>query len=180
MSEILTSTGKRFELFKPDTIMIEPNDISHALAHLCHFDGQACEFYSVAQHSCIVAAMVPEEHRLAALLYAATDAYVAVINEHPKIWMFLQQRFEDVIWQRICERFSLSYETPECVYEASLITMATEYRDLMPAAPAIRECLVGIEPSAETIRPWSPNEAQHTYQQRLMDQLTVEHRRKAA
>ncbi len=180
MSEILTSTGKRFELFKPDTIMIEPNDISHALAHLCHFDGQAREFYSVAQHSCIVAAMVPEEHRLAALLYAATDAYVAVINEHPKIWMFLQQRFEDVIWQRICERFSLSHETPECVYEASLVTMATEYRDLMPTDSAIYDCLDGIEPSAETIRPCSPNEAQHTYHQRLMDQLAIEHRRKAA
>lgn len=180
MSEILTSTGKRFELFKPDSIMIEPHDISHALAHLCHFNGRAREFYSVAQHSCIVATMVPEEHRLAALLYAATDAYVAVINEHPKLWMFLQQRFEDVIWQRICERFSLSHETPECVYEASLVTMATEYRDLMPAAPAISDCLIGIEPSVETIRPWTAAEAQLNYHQHLMDQLSIELRRKAA
>lgn len=180
MNEILTSTGKRFELFKPDTIMIDPNDISHGLAHLCHFNGQACEFYSVAQHSCIIAAIVPEEHRLAALLYAATDAYAALIDELPKVWMFVHQHFEEIIWQRICARFGLPLETPDCVHQASLVAIATARRDLMPANSATCDFLDGIKPSAATIRPWSPNEARYRYHQRLMDQLAIEHWRKAA
>ncbi|WP_460065364.1 phosphohydrolase [Pseudomonas sp. S2_H08] len=180
MSEILTSTGKRFELLKPDTIMIDPNDISHGLAHLCHFNGQACEFYSIAQHSCIVAAIVPEEHRLAALLYAATDAYVPLIDENPKLWMFVHQHFEEIIWQRICARFDLPLETPDCVHQASLVAIATEHRDLMPANSANCDFLDGIKPLAVTIHPCSPNEARHMYHQRLMDQLAIEHRRKAA
>ncbi|PHH39795.1 phosphohydrolase [Pseudomonas putida] len=180
MNEILTSTAKRFELFKPDTIMIDPHDISHALAHLCNFNGHAREFYCVAQHSCIVAALVPEEHKLAALLYAAADAYVALIDEHPSVWMFVHQHFEELIWQRICERFDLPLETPDCVYQASLVAMATEHRDLMPTDADICDYLDGIEPSAETIRPWPPNDARNAYHQRLMDQLDIEHRRKAA
>jgi hypothetical protein len=40
--------------------------------------------------------------------------------------------------------------------------------------------LVGIEPMVETIRPWPAAEARNTYHQRLMDQLAIEHRRKAA
>lgn len=179
MSKILTSTGKRFELFKPDTIMIDPNDISHALAHLCHFDGQAREFYSVAQHSCLVATMVPEEHRLAALLYAAADAYVLLSDEHPKLFMFVHQHFEELIWQRICERFDLPLEPPDCVHQASVVAMVTEHRDLMPTDSAFYDCLDGIEPSAETIHPCTPNEALHMYHRRLMDQLAIEHRRKA-
>jgi hypothetical protein len=180
MNEILTSTGKRFELFKPDTIMIDPHDISHALAHLCNFNGHAREFYSAAQHSCIVADLVPEEHKLAALLYAAADAYVALIDEHPKVRMFVYQHFEELIWQRICEEFDLPLEPPDCVYQASLVAMATEYRDLMPTDTAIRDCLIGIEPMNETIHPWSGTEARLTFHQRLMDQLAIEHRRKAA
>lgn len=53
MNWILTSTGKRFDLFEPDADMIDPRDISHSLAHLCRFNGHTREFYSVAQHSCI-------------------------------------------------------------------------------------------------------------------------------
>jgi hypothetical protein len=180
MNEILTSTGKRFDLFKPETIMIDPLDISHALAHLCNYNGHAREFYSVAQHSCIVAALVPEEHKLAALLYAAADAYVAAINEHLKVWMFVHQHFEKLIWQRICARFDLPLEPPECVHQASLVALATEIRDLMPTDSAIKDCLDGVEPLTETIHPWSAAEAHLTYHQLLTDQLAIENRRKAA
>ncbi|MNW22547.1 hypothetical protein D3C71_2240880 [compost metagenome] len=50
----------------------------------------------------------------------------------------------------------------------------------MPTEPAIWDCLIGIEPMAEYIRPWSATEARLTFHQRLMDQLAIEHRRKAA
>jgi hypothetical protein len=49
----------------------------------------------------------------------------------------------------------------------------------MPHDPAIWNCLAGIEPLPDCIRPWSAIEARTTYHQRLMDQLAIEHRRKA-
>lgn len=58
--------------------------------------------------------------------------------------------------------------------------LATEHRDLMPANLGIWDCLIGIDPTAETIRPWSATEARLTFHQRQIDQLATEHRRKAA
>lgn len=84
------------------------------------------------------------------------------------------------MWGRICERFDLALDLPACIHQADLIALATERRDLMPTDPAIWDCLVGIEPMVKTIRPWPAAEARNTYHQRLMDQLAIEHRRKAA
>jgi len=180
MNWILTHTGKRFDLFEPDADMIDPRDISHSLAHLCRFNGHTREFYSVAQHSCIVAELVPEEHKLTALLHDAPEAYLGDMTKPLKQWIHAYQDFEDWVWQRVCQRFDIAAELPACVHQADLIALATERRDLKPTDPAIWDCLVGIQPMAEIIRPWPAAEARLTYHQSLMDQLSVEHRRKAA
>lgn len=180
MNWILTSTGKRFDLFKVDADMIDPRDISHSLAHLCRFNGHTREFYSVAQHSCIVAELVPEKYKLAALLHDATEAYLGDMTRPLKQWMPYYRGVEDTLWERVSERFDLALELPACVHHADLIALATERRDLMPTDPATWDCLVGVEPMVEIIRPWSAAEARTTYHQRLMDQLAIENRRKAA
>ncbi len=159
---------------------IDTRDISHALAHLCRFNGHTHEFYSVAQHSCMVADLVPAEHKLAALLHDATEAYIGDMVRPIKEVMAAYQQMEHVLWLQICVRFDLGPLLPESVQHADLIALATERRDLMPPDPAIWDVLIGIEPMAETIRPWSATEARLTYHQRLMDQLAIEHRRKAA
>lgn len=123
---------------------------------------------------------MPEEHKLAALLHDAPEAYLGDMTRPLKQWISAYQHFEDCIWWRVCERFDIAPEIPACIYKADLIALATERRDLMPTDPAIWDCLVGIEPMAETIRPWPAAEARLTYHQRLMDQLAIEHRRKAA
>jgi len=179
MTQILTHTGKRFDVFAPDTDLIDPRDIAHSLAHLCRFNGHCREFYSVAQHSCIVADLVPEEHKLDALLHDATEAYVGDMVRPLKEWMPAYQDVESLIWKHICTRFDLDAETPASVRQADMIALATERRDLMPTDSAIWDCLNGIDPMAERIRPWGAIEARTIYFQRLMDQLAIEHRRKA-
>ncbi|UWF51962.1 phosphohydrolase [Pseudomonas sp. N3-W] len=180
MSQILTASGKRFDLYEPDADLIDPRDIAHSLAHLCRFNGHTREFYSVAQHSCMVADMVPETDKLAALLHHAAEAYVGDMVQPLKQWMHAYQDVEQWIWERICTRFDLDCELPASVRHADLVALATERRDLMPADSATWDCLAAIEPTAETIRPWSATEARLTFHQRLMDQLVIEHRRKAA
>jgi len=180
MSQILTMTGQSFDLYAPQADQIDPRDISHALAHLCRFNGHCRDFYSVAQHSCIVADLVPEEHKLAALLHDATEAYVGDMVRPLKELMHAYQDVEKSIWERICTRFGLEADLPDEVHHADLVALATERRDLMPPDTAIWQWLIGIDPSDDIIRPWSPLEARLTYHQRLMDQLAIEHRRKAA
>lgn len=180
MSWILTHTGNRFDLLEPEAEMIDPRDIAHSLANLCRFNGHTHEFYSVAQHSCMVADLVPDEHKLAALLHDATKAYLGDMTRPLKDWIPHIRGFEDVIWERICERFNLAIDLPACIHQADLTALATERRDLMSTDPYIWDCLIGIDPMTETILPWSATEARLTFHRRLMDQLIIEHRRKAA
>lgn len=180
MTQILTYLGKSFDLAAPDADLIDPRDIAHALAHICRFGGHTRKFYTVAQHSCIVADLVPEEHKLAALLHDATEAYCGDMVRPLKLAMPTYQDIERGIWKAICNRFWMDPQLPPCVYDADMIALATERRDLMPHHPAIWDCLVHVEPMATAIRAWGMQEARDKYFQRLMDQLRTEHRRKAA
>lgn len=68
----------------------------------------------------------------------------------------------------------------ESIHHVDLVTLTTGRCDLIPTAPAIWECRIGIDPMVETIGRWSATEARPTFHQRLMDQLAIEHRRNAA
>jgi 5'-deoxynucleotidase YfbR-like HD superfamily hydrolase len=179
MSIVLTSLGKPFDLTAPRADDIDPRDIAHALANLCRFNGHTRQFYSVAQHSCLVADLVPEEHQLAALLHNAPDAYIGHMIEPLKQCVMFYRELERLIWTRICERFQISSALPDVVQAADLIVTATERRDLLPHTSTAWVVLTGIEPLPATIRPWRPQEARDTYFQRLMDQLSADHRSKA-
>ncbi|HEY0288532.1 MAG TPA: hypothetical protein VGC62_16235 [Pseudomonas sp.] len=179
MTQILTFLGRSLDLAAPDADLIDPRDIAHALANICRFGGHTRKFYSVAQHSCIVADLVPDEHKLAALLHDATEAYVGDMVRPLKLAMPAYQAIEEQIWLAICKRFWIDSELPACVLNADMIALASERRDLMPHHSAAWSCLDGVEPIAKTIRPWGIQEARDNYFQRLMDQLAIEHRRKA-
>jgi len=184
MSRILTHTGKSFDVLAPQVDMIDPRDISHALAHLCRWNGHTRVFYSVAQHSCMVADLVPPEFKLAALLHDGTEAYIGDLPRPIKRAMPEYQRMEHALWLCIREAFDLpaamNIGLPDLIKHADRVALATEVRDLLPPDTAISEALSHIEPLAERIRPWSATEARLTFHQRLMDQLAIEHRRKAA
>lgn len=73
---IMTHTGKLVDLLNmtPDDICIE--DIAHHLSNICRFTGATRQFYSVAQHCCLVAELLPPELKLEGLLHDAAEAYV--------------------------------------------------------------------------------------------------------
>lgn len=78
-SWIETYSGIKFSLEDPQ---FEPIDIAHALANLCRFNGHTRQFYSVAEHSLLVSALVyhmggNQQQCLEALLHDATEAYMS-------------------------------------------------------------------------------------------------------
>ncbi|MFZ3182831.1 MAG: phosphohydrolase [Pseudomonas sp.] len=180
MSWILTHSGKRIELLAPTAAMIDPMDIAHSLAHQARFNGHTRGFYSVAQHCCIVADLVPAEHQLAALLHDATEAYVGDLVRPLKQLLPDFVDIEQRIWLAICDQFNLEPELPPCVHDADLIALATERRDLMPAHPDAWPCLAGTQPSAAIIKPWGSPVSAMNYFNRLMQLLQTEHRRACA
>lgn len=77
---ILTYTGLHFPLLKPEYFHFNILDIAHALSQLCRFTGHTSSFYSVAQHSVMVASLVPADQALAALMHDAAEAYLGDVS----------------------------------------------------------------------------------------------------
>lgn len=178
MSWILTHSGRQFDLLHPTAAMISPNDIAHALANLCRFNGHTRNHYSVAQHSMLVSSLVPAQHQLVALLHDATEAYIGDMTRPLKALMPQYQAAEETIWQAICTRFNLDPILPDCVVRADMVALATERRDLMPQHPGEWECLKGIPAMPERITPLPAQEASMQFFSRLMDLMQVDHRRR--
>lgn len=174
MTWILTYTGKRFDLFEPTPDMICPHDIAQALGTIARFNGHTRDHYTVAQHSVLVASLVPKEHELVALLHDATEAYIGDMVRPLKQCMPAFCEVEARIWSAICARFDLDEELPECVKHADLVALATERRDLMPAHPESWECLEGIEPLEARIDLWSPHVARWQFHERLAGLLQAQ------
>lgn len=190
MSWILTRGGRKVDLIAPTAAMIDPIDIAHSLSMQCRFNGHSRSFYSVAQHCCLVADLVPAEHQLAALLHDATEAYVGDMVRPLKEGMrefyeshSLASLFDEVerrVWVAICLRFDIDTVLPDCVKTADLVALATEKRDLMPEHPEPWPCLDGIDPSAEPIDPWQPSQAAINYHHRLLQLMATTHRARLA
>lgn len=180
MSWILTQSGRQFDLLRPTAAMVCPPDIAHALAHLCRFNGHTRTHYSVAQHSLLVASLVPGPHQLVALLHDATEAYIGDMTRPLKALLPNFSETEETLWGVICERFNLDPILPECVIRADLVALATERRDLMPHHPGEWPCLKGIPAMPERIIPLTAPEASLQYFSSLMELMQGEHRRVCA
>ncbi len=136
---ITTASGRAFDLANPDPFQVTAEDIAAHLSKMCRFTC-ACEpFYSVAQHSCIVASLVPDRLRLAGLLHDASEAYTGDWSSPMKALVRelapgLLEQIHMNIERMVEERFDLhlTREDHAIIKRADLIAMATEKRDLMP------------------------------------------------
>lgn len=146
-----TYSGKKFDLLEPTQESIDINDIAHALSNLCRYTGHTEHFYSVAQHSIIAAANVPEENKLCALLHDATEAYINDISRPLKALLPEYRKIEDRIWHEIADKFYLPYEMPESIKKADIRLLATEKRDLLTVEPDEWTIINDVEPYPEKI-----------------------------
>ncbi len=181
-----TISGRRVEpgRLRVEDIYIE--DIAHALSHICRFAGHCKSFYSVAQHSVLVADYVMKRGRSInearwALLHDASEAYLGDITwplkQHPAMRGYKEiERHAQAV---IAQCFGLEGDEPPIVKEADLAILATEKRDLLNAGPshddkAVREVAAArkthdawhcdhVEPNAEPIVALGPAMACGTF-----------------
>jgi len=131
-----TLSGKNYLPSHPTHDLININDISHALSNICRFAGHVSSFYSVAQHSVLVARIIEglggnPYMQLHGILHDATEAYLTDIPTPVKRLITGFDTLEDNFYRVIAEVYGLEPELPEIVKRADGIALATEARDLM-------------------------------------------------
>lgn len=172
-----TLTGKRVDLVEPWSEQITIDDIALGLSRMPRFAGQTSQFYSVAQHSVLVAHYVPHHLRLQALLHDATEAYLSDLPRPVKSLCPMYRNLEVELWKVIAERFHLPEVLRPEVKQADDVLLVTEKRDLCQGHPPW-DHLPAMPLEDITIVPWSPEEARvvflekfHTYQSETMDKI---------
>jgi hypothetical protein len=163
---IQTVSGRRINPLDPDPGEIEIGDIARALSNQCRFGGNCRHYFSVAQHSCLVADLVVEhggdaETELWALLHDASEAYLVDLPHPLKHRSELGRMYAEAeghLQATIFERFGLSPEPPAMVKPLDRALLATERREVAQEAWHWPE-LDGAEPLDLRIEPWLPERA---------------------
>ena len=162
-----TRSGRYFNPLSPRAKDVLIDDIAHALAYQCRFNGHTREFYSVAQHSVMVAGLVPKHLRMEALLHDAAEAYLGDIVTPVKAAIPDFAKMEARVMAAINCRFGLSAELSardrHLIKRADLIALATEKRDLMPNAQGEWECLGDVVAHPSLIEPLEPQAAKEAF-----------------
>ena len=156
---VSTKSGRRVALLNPSPSQIVIGDIAHGLAHQCRFNGQTSKFYSVAQHSVLVASILPRELRLAGLLHDASEAYLGDVVQPLKDLLPEYQAIEENFCKVLGVRFGVNLQHNDAIRHADLVVLATERRDLMPMDMADWSSIAGITPMSRTIKPMTPEAA---------------------
>jgi len=106
-------------------------DIAHALSHQCRFGGHLPRFYSVAQHSILVSVIVPDEHKLAALLHDASEAYLLDIPRPIKLKLSNYAEIENNLMTMIADMFGFDWPLHESVKHADEVLLQKEWKEIM-------------------------------------------------
>ena len=181
MNWMQTYTGKKFYPADADPGDIDIKDISHALAHICRFNGHVKTYYSVAQHCCIVSNNLGTNPklRMAGLLHDAAEAYIcdlpAPIKRENELagYRTLEKRLQS----KINKAFDVEFEAvkyADIITHADTRALATEKRDII----AHKELDWGIEkfsPFFDTIIPLEPKMAKIEFENTFDEIITEIH-----
>lgn len=163
MTWILTRTGRMFDPINPRVDDVDVEDIAHALAHNCRFNGHTSRFYSVAEHSLHVSSLVPPEHALVGLLHDAAEAYISDLSTPVKQHLHQYRLIEENLFMAIAEAFGISTRLPDSVKRADLVMLATEKEQLMPHHPEPWPVLEGVRSAGINLPCWSPEVARQEW-----------------
>lgn len=128
--KIQTFSGDYLDLANLQNHTPRISDIAHALALTCRFSGHCRFHYSVAQHSVLVATLVPEELALPALLHDAAEAYLSDIATPIKRHLSEYRELERRVQNWINDHFGVDTERPE-VKRADLQALVAEKHAVM-------------------------------------------------
>lgn len=155
-----TYTGRQYWPMDPRPHEVHIEDIAHSLAMQARYAGHCIKFYSVAEHSVLIARHLAAKHApevaLAGLLHDAPEAYCVDIPRPLKPYLTNYRAIEQDNWLAIAARFQIDRDLPDEVHDADNRIIADELVNLreMPWH-AKHDRPLGVK-----LRYWSPEEAE--------------------
>ena len=126
-----TASGALINLKATNTDNIKIADIANALSHLCRFGGHVNRFYSVAQHSVLVAGLAPKELKKEALLHDAAEAYLGDVIKPLKIIIGEEYELLEYAFQKeINQKFGLDIHKLQVIKEYDMQALELEHKAL--------------------------------------------------
>lgn len=153
---IQTFTGRAFWPLDPRADEVHIHDIAHALAHQCRYAGHVRKFYSVAEHSVLLARAVSPKNRLWALLHDASEAYLVDLPRPLKRAMPDYQAAEEQVMLAICQRYALPVPMPREVHLGDGRILTDERQQAMAEPPMPWREEERVEPLGVTLQFWTP------------------------
>lgn len=156
-----TFTGRKYWPMSPRPHEVYIEDIAHSLGLQCRYAGHCIKFYSVAEHSVLIARHLAATHApevaLAGLLHDAPEAYCVDIPRPLKPYLVNYKGIEQDNWLAVAARFQLDRELPREVHDADNRIIADELVNLreMPWHARYAGQELGVK-----LRYWSPEEAE--------------------
>lgn len=130
--------GTPFQLMSDDLSRIKLPVIAHALSLNCRFNGQIKRFYSVAQHSIMVAELTRifggnARDYLEALLHDASEAYLSDVPAPFKQFLPDLRRIDALLEGQIRDKYALPPAKSDIVQKADWYALFIEADALLPS-----------------------------------------------
>lgn len=158
-----TFTGRQFFVLDPQPEDIDIRDIAHALSMQCRYAGHTSKFYSVAEHSLLISAVLPPELALVGLLHDAAEAYIQDIIRPLKLelpnYRDVEHRLEAVLFAK----FGIPYPLPPEIKDADRRIVVDEQRQVMWPPPAEWHFIDDIAPLGVTLLGLDPARAEQRF-----------------
>lgn len=164
----VTRSGDKFFPLQPRAGEILISDVAFALSNICRFGGHV-EFYSVAEHCCIVSDALPPAHKFLGLMHDATEAFLGDCVRPLKQQLPQYREAEDKLWDVIAEQYGLPNPMPPIIKHCDNKALLAERNHLMPEGPNTRKWYwdhEGLQPLECRINCWSPQIARREFMKR--------------
>ncbi|MHC4616275.1 MAG: HD domain-containing protein [Planctomycetota bacterium] len=128
-SWIETASGKAFWYDNVEPDVIEPCDVIHSLSQQCRYLGHCARFYSVAEHTCHVVDLLPDQLKLFGILHDWSEAYTGDLPKPMKLLLPKYSEIEEKIQNAIYTKFAGRLPTPDEHHEikrADLMSLKAE------------------------------------------------------
>ena len=154
--------GGQFWPMDPRPGEVDIIDIAHSLSMQCRYAGHSLRYFSVAEHSVLIAQwLLDNGHPGAALhglLHDAPEAYLVDVPRPVKPFLSGYREAEARVWAAIAQRFDISPDIPGAVHSADNRILVDESSQNM--APCVVPWNLPHFPLGVTLQFWEPARAE--------------------
>lgn len=125
-----TRSGGRFYPADPRPEDIKILDIASGLAKECRYGGQLEPHYSVAEHSILVASVLPPELKLQGLLHDAEEAWWRDMVRPARVLLPDYRAYAAKTWRAVADCFGIPRELHDLVHQADNDVLLAEKAQL--------------------------------------------------